>query len=1001
MARPRNVGVRLLAMLAVLAMHAPVWSNNEPIWGGESSAVPQVQFQIAEGALMDALDRFGEQTGLQVIYEVGTLRGVSTGAIRGLLQIDRVLDRLLARSGLAWTIIDGDTVVVRARTDESEAWSQNRAPSKPARWSGSSSEIVAQLDPLWVVGDPNRVLPVESSASAFGFDKPLLDTPRSISFISQETIERFGLSAVEDLVRVAPGVFTTTRFGIQGSIDIRNVPADTYFRGMKRLNLQGHARSVLAAMDVIEVVKGPTSPIYGMGKIGGYTNMVPKSGRAATGNYLQKSQGFSQLVAGSYNRRELSFGIGGPLHWTTEPGGYYVYGLLEDSDSFSYGVPVDQQILQAAINLDNFLGPFRLESGVSYQYSATAGALTGRVTQDLVDSGRYIRGEALADLDVNGNGRIGYLEMHEASPVIGELGGGNQPLIQRWAWPTDAAGNYLPIGQFPTVPGIPLSMYDYLQSHPEADPQGLLRAQGVGGPVPLSGGVPIGLALDPRTVGYDTLKLRRAAAFEKQLEAHFLTAYLDLVYDTDPQMTIKNQFFFDSMHQYKLSEQPYVNIQDVYVVEDKLTATRRLPGLPAWLDIGVVGSLNARDTISKGLINYGDYGSHRTDAMAPSWIDESGGMTPNTTFATPIHNPDLEDDGFPWVNHYRSEFYELGAAMLFDVTFFDHTNLLFGGRFDGSRAHNTDYAGAFNPYVGTSDNPGEFVTESSKASGWDDALSWNASLSRAIGSFHPFASYTRSSLALDRNNNRIDSAVIDHGHIGKASLVELGVKASLLNDRLFLSSSLYEQKRLGVNDDDDPAVISAEVSTTRTRGWEAEVKWVPFRNFFVSAYALSQKTEYIVNQDTTLLVDARTLGFQDVVDENGSVVFPAEAFLYGGRSFVVLPADVPWYREKQGSPNTQLGFNLNYMLPAGSGFTFSGNYFSSVCSGRLCTVVLPESYVFNAGIFWSHKRWSAKLDVYNLMDERYFRARNGDRLGDVLAQAMPDRHWQFTLRFSF
>ena len=369
MARPRNVGVRLLAMLAVLAMHAPVWSNNEPIWGGESSAVPQVQFQIAEGALMDALDRFGEQTGLQVIYEVGTLRGVSTGAIRGLLQIDRVLDRLLARSGLAWTIIDGDTVVVRARTDESEAWSQNRAPSKPARWSGSSSEIVAQLDPLWVVGDPNRVLPVESSASAFGFDKPLLDTPRSISFISQETIERFGLSAVEDLVRVAPGVFTTTRFGIQGSIDIRNVPADTYFRGMKRLNLQGHARSVLAAMDVIEVVKGPTSPIYGMGKIGGYTNMVPKSGRAATGNYLQKSQGFSQLVAGSYNRRELSFGIGGPLHWTTEPGGYYVYGLLEDSDSFSYGVPVDQQILQAAINLDNFLGPFRLESGVSYQYS--------------------------------------------------------------------------------------------------------------------------------------------------------------------------------------------------------------------------------------------------------------------------------------------------------------------------------------------------------------------------------------------------------------------------------------------------------------------------------------------------------------------------------------------------------------------------------------------------------------------------------------------------------
>ena len=38
---------------------------------------------------------------------------------------------------------------------------------------------------------------------------------------------------------------------------------------------------MLAAMDTIEVVKGPPSPIYGMGKIGGYTNMVPKAGRAA------------------------------------------------------------------------------------------------------------------------------------------------------------------------------------------------------------------------------------------------------------------------------------------------------------------------------------------------------------------------------------------------------------------------------------------------------------------------------------------------------------------------------------------------------------------------------------------------------------------------------------------------------------------------------------------------------------------------------------------------
>jgi hypothetical protein len=40
--------------------------------------------------------------------------------------------------------------------------------------------------------------------------------------------------------------------------------------------------------------------------------------------------------------------------------------------------------------------------------------------------------------------------------------------------------------------------------------------------------------------------------------------------------------------------------------------------------------------------------------------------------------------------------------------------------------------------------------------------------------------------------------------------------------------------------------------------------------------------------------------------------------------------------------------------------------------------------------------WHFKLDMLNALDERYYRARTGDALGDALAQAMPARHWQFT-----
>ena len=141
-----------------------------------------------------------------------------------------------------------------------------------------------------------------------------------MSFISREQIDLYDLSSVADLGRVVAGVYTPARYGIEGSIDIRGVPADTYLRGMKRVVLQGNARSVLAAMDVIEVVKGPPSPIFGLGKIGGYTNFVPKSGRAGVGGYLPSDQGFFETIVGTYDRREFSGGVGGPIEFGEQEG---------------------------------------------------------------------------------------------------------------------------------------------------------------------------------------------------------------------------------------------------------------------------------------------------------------------------------------------------------------------------------------------------------------------------------------------------------------------------------------------------------------------------------------------------------------------------------------------------------------------------------------------------------------------------------------------------------
>src|SRR5690606_37416121 len=112
--------------------------------------------------------------------------------------------------------------------------------------------------------------------------------------------------------------------------------------------------------------------------------------------------------------------------------------------------------------------------------------------------------------------------------------------------------------------------------------------------------------------------------------------------------------------------------------------------------------------------------------------------------------------------------------------------------------------------------------------------------------------------------------------------------------------------------------------------------------------------------------------FRDVLDANGNVVYPAEAFLYGGRAQISLPANMPEYEVKRGNPETQFGFNATYSLRNGVGFTLSGNHFSEVYSGRLKTVLLPEVSVVDVGMYYDTGLWHLKLDVGNVFDEQYF-----------------------------
>ncbi|MEK9869284.1 MAG: Plug domain-containing protein, partial [Gammaproteobacteria bacterium] len=156
---------------------------------------------------------------------------------------------------------------------------------------GLASQAGAQvMEEIVVKGDLGS-LPGENVQSVFGFNKSILETPRSASTISEEMMERFNMYDIDELVAVAPGSFTQSFFGVAGGLDVRGTPGETYFRGVRRLDNPGNYPTPIGASDRVDVVRGPASPIYGPSKIGGYLNFNPKSARIEeTGQFIAEQE---------------------------------------------------------------------------------------------------------------------------------------------------------------------------------------------------------------------------------------------------------------------------------------------------------------------------------------------------------------------------------------------------------------------------------------------------------------------------------------------------------------------------------------------------------------------------------------------------------------------------------------------------------------------------------------------------------------------------------------
>src|ERR1700748_81417 len=128
------------------------------------------------------------------------------------------------------------------------------------------------IETVTVTGDRAHLIETNPDDTAFGLDKVLLETPRAVTVVSDTTIDRYGITGVDTLTAITPSAYTASYYGVEGAVNLRGTLAEDYFRGFKRAEDRGTYQTPLGDAAQIEILRGPPSPIYGAGKVGGLVN---------------------------------------------------------------------------------------------------------------------------------------------------------------------------------------------------------------------------------------------------------------------------------------------------------------------------------------------------------------------------------------------------------------------------------------------------------------------------------------------------------------------------------------------------------------------------------------------------------------------------------------------------------------------------------------------------------------------------------------------------------
>ncbi|CAO3435585.1 TonB-dependent siderophore receptor [Azospirillum doebereinerae] len=259
-------------------------------------------YDMPAGPLSGALNRLAEQAGIRLFYDSALTNGLTSPGLKGSFGTSEALVRLLAGTGL-----------IHRRTGP-DSFTLEPAPK--------AESGAVRLDTMQVEGMAGGRETGSSPVPSYGArlsgvgtktDTPILETPQSISVVTRQAMDNQGALNLADALRYTSGVAPAAYLNGDGTnYDIFTIRGfansnSGILRDGMRLNYNVFdAASETYGLERIEVLKGPSSVMYGQSGPAGVVNMVSKRPTTTPLHEIE-------VQGGSLGRRQIATDHGGAL----------------------------------------------------------------------------------------------------------------------------------------------------------------------------------------------------------------------------------------------------------------------------------------------------------------------------------------------------------------------------------------------------------------------------------------------------------------------------------------------------------------------------------------------------------------------------------------------------------------------------------------------------------------------------------------------------------------